>query len=184
MSETILPKDDAEPVLTPSAPEPDAPRPQRTSGRGNGLALLALLFGAAGVVVAGLIISVTGWLWLDPVASLAVNAVIVVGTWRLLRESLGMSMAAAPSGVEPEEVRAYLVSQPAVQSLHDLHIWPISTADIALTCHLVTPDGHPGDPFLHDLCAELNRRFRIRHATIQIELDAQGVCALAPDEVV
>jgi cobalt-zinc-cadmium efflux system protein len=139
---------------------------------------------SAGVVIAGLVISVTGWLWLDPVASLAINAVIVIGTWRLLRESLGMSMAAAPDGVDPAEVRAYLVSQPAVHSLHDLHIWPISTADIALTCHLVTPDGHPGDPFLHDLCAELNRRFRIRHATIQIELDAQGVCALAPDEVV
>jgi cobalt-zinc-cadmium efflux system protein len=151
--------------------------------RGAFLHMLADALVAAGVVVAGLVIAVTGWPWLDPVASLAVNAVIVVGTWRLLRESFGMSMAAAPSGVEPGEVRAYLASHPAVSSLHDLHIWPISTAEIALTCHLVTPDGHPGDPFLHELCAELSRRFRIRHATIQIEIE-EGLCALAPDEVV
>jgi cobalt-zinc-cadmium efflux system protein len=152
--------------------------------RGAFLHMLADALVTAGVVVAGIVIALTGWLWLDPVVSLVINAVIVAGTWGLLRESLGMSLAAAPAGVDPAEVRAYLASHGQVHSLHDLHIWPISTADIALTCHLVTPAGHPGDPFLHELAEELSHRFRIRHATIQIELDPDVACALAPDEVV
>lgn len=139
---------------------------------------------AAGVVVAGLVISLTGWLWLDPVVSLAINAIIVWGTWGLLREAVGMSVAAVPPGVDPGAVRTFLSSQACVASLHDLHIWSIGTSDIALTCHLVTPAGHPGDAFLHDLAAELGRRFRINHATMQIETDADRVCALAPDDVV
>ncbi len=139
---------------------------------------------AAGVVVAGLVITITGWLWLDPTVSLAINAAIVWGTWGLLREAVNMSMAAVPPGVDASEVRAFLVSQPSVAGLHDLHIWSMSTTETALTCHLVTPEGHPGDAFLHGLAAELAGRFRICHATIQIETDADGFCALAPDDVV
>jgi cobalt-zinc-cadmium efflux system protein len=139
---------------------------------------------SAGVVVAGLVILLTGWLWLDPVVSLAINAVIVWGTWGLLRDAVGMSVAAVPPGLDPGAVRAFLSSRPSVASLHDLHIWPISTTDIALTCHLVTPEGHPGDAFLHDLAVELDKRFRINHATVQIETDAGGDCALAPENVV
>ena len=136
------------------------------------------------VVAAGLVILLTGWLWLDPLVSLAVNAVIVWGTWGLLRDALGMSVAAVPRGLDASAVRAFLSTHPAVASLHDLHIWAIGTTDIALTCHLVTPQGHPGDAVLHELAAELAKRFRINHATMQIETDAQGVCALAPDHVV
>ena len=139
---------------------------------------------SAGVVVAGLIILVTGWLWLDPLTSLAVNVVIVWGTWGLLRQSLDMSMAAVPSNVDPVGVRGYLSSRPGVAAVHDLHVWPISTTETALTCHLVMPAGHPGDPFLHDLATALAARFRIGHATVQIETDPECACALAPDEVV
>ncbi len=109
---------------------------------------------------------------------------IVWGTWGLLRQSLGMSMAAVPAGVDPAGVRDYLGSRPGVAAVHDLHVWPISTTETALTCHLVMPGGHPGDPFLHDLAAELAARFRIGHATVQIETDPDIACALAPDEVV
>ncbi len=139
---------------------------------------------AAGVVVAGFVILLTGWLWLDPVVSLAVNAVIVVGTWGLMRDSLSMALAAAPSAIDPAEVRAFLRARPGVTSVHDLHIWSMSTTEIALTCHLVMPRGHPGDGFLHQLSADLAKRFRIVHSTAQIEVDPDAACALAPDEVV
>jgi cobalt-zinc-cadmium efflux system protein len=139
---------------------------------------------SAGVVAAGFLILMTGWLWLDPAVSLVVNLVIVWGTWQLLRESLGMSLAAFPSGLDPAKVREFLASRPGVQSIHDLHVWSMSTTEIALTCHLVMPGGHPGDAFLHDLATQLARRFRIRHPTVQIETDPSSACALAPDELV
>ncbi len=139
---------------------------------------------SAGVVVAGLVILATGWLWLDPLTSLAVNLVIVWGTWGLLRDSLGMSMAAVPAAVDPAKLRAFLVSQAGVEAVHDLHVWPISTTETALTCHLVMPGGHPGDAFLHELATELARRFHIAHPTVQIETNPELGCALAPDEVV
>jgi cobalt-zinc-cadmium efflux system protein len=139
---------------------------------------------SAGVVVAGFVIMMTGWLWLDPVVSLVINAAIVWATWGLLRDSLGMAMAAAPSTIDPAAVRAFLAGQPGVASIHDLHIWAMSTTEVALTCHLVMPAGHPGDDFLHRLAAELAGEFRIGHSTAQIEIDPACACALAPDEVV
>jgi cobalt-zinc-cadmium efflux system protein len=139
---------------------------------------------AAGVVAAGFVILLTGWLWIDPVVSLAINGVIVWATWGLLRDSLGMAMAAAPPGVDPDQVRAFLLGRTGVESLHDLHIWPMSTTEVALTCHLVMPQGHPGDGFLHQLSADLAKRFQIVHSTAQIEIDPNAACALAPDEVV
>lgn len=152
--------------------------------RGAFLHMAADALVSAGVVIAGLVILVTGWLWLDPVVSLAINAIIVWGTWGLLRDSVGMSMAAVPSHIDPAAVRAYLEARPGVASLHDLHIWPMSTTEIALTCHLVMKDGYPGDAFLHDTAHGLAHQFRIDHATIQIEIDPQIACALAPDDVV
>jgi cobalt-zinc-cadmium efflux system protein len=139
---------------------------------------------AAAVVVAGLVILLTGWRWLDPAVSLVINAVIVWGTWSLLRDAVKMSLAAAPERVDPAEVRAFLASRHGVAAIHDLHIWPMSTTEIALTCHLVMPAGHPGDEFLHGLALELATRFHIRHPTVQIEIDPRCACALAPDEVV
>jgi cobalt-zinc-cadmium efflux system protein len=139
---------------------------------------------SGGVVAAGLVILLTGWLWLDPVVSLAVNAAIVWGTWGLLTESLGMSMAGVPASIDPAKVREFLSSRPGVASIHDFHVWPMSTTETALTCHLVMPAGHPGDAFLHALAANLAKRFRIGHSTVQVETDPESACALAPDEVV
>lgn len=139
---------------------------------------------SAGVVVVGLVIALTGALWLDPVVSLVISALIIWGTWRLLVESLGMSLAAVPPRIDPSQVRGFLRARPGVEDLHDLHIWSMSTTHVALTCHLVMPSGHPGDAFLHDLAGELEHAFGIDHATVQIEVDASSICVLAPDEVV
>jgi cobalt-zinc-cadmium efflux system protein len=152
--------------------------------RGAFLHMAADALVSVGVVLAGLLIMLTGWLWLDPVVSLAINAVIVWGTWGLLRDSIGMSMAAVPPHIDPAEVRSLLERRPDVASLHDLHIWPMSTTEIAMTCHLVMPGGHPGDAFIHGLAEELATRFRINHATLQIEVDQHLACVLAPDDVV
>ena len=139
---------------------------------------------SVGVVLAGLVIMVTGWPWVDPAVSLAVNAAIVYGTWTILRDSSVLAMDAVPPGIEPAAVRAFLAGRPGVASLHDLHIWPLSTTETALTAHLVMPGGHPGDAALMDACAELRDRFGIGHATLQVEVDEATACALAPDAVV
>ena len=139
---------------------------------------------SVGVVAAGLLILLTGWLWIDPIVSLVINGVIVWGTWGLLRDSVGMSMAAVPAQIDPAAVRTFLSARTGVVDVHDLHIWPMSTTENALTCHLVMPNGHPGDAFLHELCSDLAARFKINHTTVQIEVDPHIACALAPDEVV
>jgi cobalt-zinc-cadmium efflux system protein len=152
--------------------------------RGAFLHMAADALVSIGVVAAGLVILLTDWLWLDPLVSLAINAVIVWGTWGLLRDSVGMSMAAVPPHIDPAEVRSLLEGSPDVAGVHDLHIWPMSTTEIALTVHLVMPNGHPGDAFIHGLAEELALRFKINHATVQIEVDQHLACALAPDDVV
>ena len=139
---------------------------------------------SAGVVIAGFLVIRTGWLWLDPAASLAIVAVILIGTWGLLRSSVTMSLDRVPENIVPAEVVAALVALPGVSKLHDLHIWPMSTTETALTCHLVLPGGCPGDTFLHDISAMLHDRFEIGHSTIQIERDEHEACLLAPSHVV
>ena len=139
---------------------------------------------SAGVVIAGTAMLYTGWTWLDPAASLVIVAAIIWSTWSLFKDSLSMSLAAVPPGIEPAKVRGHLERLPGVSRLHDLHIWPISTTEIALTCHLVMPGGSPGDAFLSATCTELAERFGIGHATIQIEVSEDAACKLAPDEVV
>ncbi len=139
---------------------------------------------SAGVVLAAFLIPLTGWLWLDPAASLAICGVIVWSTWGLLREASAMSLAATPSWIDPKLVRAHLLAQPGVTGLHDIHIWPISTTETALTCHLIMPDPPRDDAFLNGLCKSLGDRFRIGHPTIQIETSADSGCTLAPDSVV
>ena len=152
--------------------------------RGAFLHMLADAAVSAGVVVAGLVILYTGWLWLDPLASLVIVGVIVWGTWSLLRDSLAMSVDAVPSSIDPQAVRSYLASCAGVTGVHDLHIWPLSTTENALTAHLVCPGGHPGDEFLAVAASELKQRFGIGHATLQIEISEQTACHLAPDHVV
>jgi cobalt-zinc-cadmium efflux system protein len=146
--------------------------------RGAFLHMLADAVIAAGVLVTGLLIKLTGAAWLDPIASLVVNAVIVWGTWTLLRDSLAMSLAAVPPSIQPDEVRRFLENLPGVARLHDLHIWAMSTSETALSGHLVMPDGRGGDAFLTRTCAELNRRFGICHVTLQIESEEME-CTLA-----
>lgn len=123
---------------------------------------------SAGVVVAALVIMFTGWLWLDPAVSLVIVAVIVWGTWGLLRDSTAMSLDAVPSNIDPIAVRDYLEHRPGVTEVCDLHIWPMSTTEVALSCHLVIPSGYPGDAFLVEASHQLNDRFHIQHVTIQI----------------
>ncbi|MDD2877682.1 MAG: cation diffusion facilitator family transporter [Acidiphilium sp.] len=127
-----------------------------------------------GVVVAGAAILLTGWERLDPIASLAIAGIILAGTWGLLRDSAGMAMDAVPRGIAPERVRAFVLALPEVASVHDLHIWPMSTTETALTLHLVTPAGHPGDGFVARLVEAMHERFDIDHTTVQIELDEDG----------
>jgi cobalt-zinc-cadmium efflux system protein len=139
---------------------------------------------SVGVVAAGLVILLTGWAWLDAATSLVISAVIVWGTWGLLRDSTAMSLSAVPSGIDPTAVRAYLEKRAGVVEVHDLHIWPMSTTEIALTCHLVIPDGRPGDAYLMEISRHLKEDFGIQHTTLQIEVDPGLKCALAPDHVV
>jgi len=136
------------------------------------------------VVAAGAGIVLTGWTWLDPATSLLVGAVIILGTWGLLRDSLNMVLAATPPGIDPAEVRETLAGLPGVERLHDLHIWPMSTTETALTCHLIMPAGHPGDAFLAEACEQLHARFGIGHVTLQVEMGDAAACALEPEHVV
>ena len=139
---------------------------------------------SAGVVIAGLLIQRTGALWIDPVTSLVIVGVIFWGTWGLLKDSLKLGLHGVPPHIDESAVRTFLESRPGVNAVHDLHIWPMSTTETALTAHLVMPGGCPGDTFLHDLAHELHHDFAIGHATMQVEREAEAACALASDAVV
>lgn len=140
---------------------------------------------SAGAMLAGVGIVLTGWPWLDPVVGLAIAAVIVAGTWTLLRDSIGLALDAVPGHIDARGVRAYLSGLEGVAEVHDLHIWGMSTTETALTVHLVMPAGHPGDAYMATVCSELRQRFRVQHPTIQIETGDQAhPCPLASDRVV
>jgi cobalt-zinc-cadmium efflux system protein len=124
-----------------------------------------------GVVIAGVLYLWTGWHWIDPVTSLAIALVIVLGTWGLFRQSLHLLFDGVPESVDLMAVQKFLLSQAGVEDIHDLHVWAMGTADIALTAHLVIPAGHPGDAFFEDIERGLHDRFEITHSTIQIDLD-------------
>jgi cobalt-zinc-cadmium efflux system protein len=152
--------------------------------RGAYLHMVADAAVSAGVVAAGFVILLTGWAWIDAVTSLAIVAVIIWGTWGLLRDSVAMSLGAVPRGIDPAAVRDFLARSEGVVQVHDLHIWPMSTTEVALTCHLVIPGGAPGDGYLHEIAQKLQHQFGIAHATLQVETDPESPCALAPDHVV
>jgi cobalt-zinc-cadmium efflux system protein len=130
------------------------------------------------VVLAAVGIMFTGWQWLDPAASLVISVVILWGTWNLLREATRLILNAAPHEIDPSAVGDYLAALPEVASVHDLHIWAMSTRETALSCHLVTPGGHPGDAFLRRVAHDLQHTFDIDHATLQVELADGGECPL------
>ena len=128
---------------------------------------------SAAVVFAGFVILWTGQRWVDPVMSLAVAITILWGSVGLLKESVWMSLAGVPSRIDPDEVEAALGSLVGVEEVHDLHIWPLSTTETALTAHLVLPDGS-SDELLKLARLMLHGRFRIQHCTLQIEREHQG----------
>jgi cobalt-zinc-cadmium efflux system protein len=155
-------------------------RKQDLNIRGAFLHMAADAGVSLGVVLAGITIIWTGWLWFDPVVSLIIVVVVVVGTWQLLKDSLNLALDAVPQSIEPLAVQTYLSERPGVTQVHDLHIWAMSTTETALTAHLVIPDGHPGDDFLVQTCKELHDHFGIEHSTLQIEVDdSNQTCALA-----
>lgn len=139
---------------------------------------------SAGVVVAGVIILYTGALWADPLASILISFAIVWSTWGLFRDAIQLSLQAVPTGIDMSAVRSYLKNLTGVQSVHDLHVWPISTTDTALTVHLVMPI-LPQKDLSHEIAHQAQERFGIGHATVQIEHpDDARKCHLEPDEVV
>jgi cobalt-zinc-cadmium efflux system protein len=139
---------------------------------------------SAGVVLSALVIIATGWLWVDPLAGLAVSAVIAWSAFGLLKAALHLSLDGVPHSIERRAVEEWLTNLPGVASVHDLHVWAMSTTATALTAHVVMPGGCPGDWFLGSVAGELEHRFGIGHATLQIERGDGGECRLAPGTVV
>jgi cobalt-zinc-cadmium efflux system protein len=134
---------------------------------------------SVGVVLAGMGIVLTHWLWLDPAFSLIISALIIFSTWGLLKDSFHLAIDGVPNNIDEGAVRTYLSERSGVTQVHDLHIWSMSTVETALTAHLVIPTGHPGDEFLVQVCRELQDLFKIQHATLQIEVgDSNHPCLL------
>jgi cobalt-zinc-cadmium efflux system protein len=133
------------------------------------LHLLADAGVSLGVVVTGAVLMTTDWWWLDPATGLVVSVVILATTWSLLREALAQAMDAVPGHVDASAVRHHLEALPGVQEVHDLHIWPLGTTEVALTVHLVIPAGKQDPSLLARLSGELREQFGIGHSTIQME---------------
>jgi cobalt-zinc-cadmium efflux system protein len=133
-----------------------------------------------GVVISGFLMLQTGWLWLDPLVSLVISLAIILSTFALLKDSLGLALHAVPESVDLPAVRTYLAGLDGVKEVHDLHIWAMSTTETALSAHLLIPGGHPGDQFIIEIVEKLDHDFHIGHATIQIEVgqSSEG-CKLA-----
>jgi cobalt-zinc-cadmium efflux system protein len=156
-----------------------AGRKEDLNVRGAFLHMAADAAVSAGVVVAGILILLTGWWWLDPAVSLLINAVVVWGTWGLLRDSVNMAMDAVPAGVDYASVQGYFRGLQGIADFHHLHIWALSTTETALTVHLVKPDSEGDDALLGKVSRELNSSFGIGHATIQFERNRSAINSAA-----
>lgn len=148
------------------------------------LHLLADAAVSAGVVIAGVLVLLTGFMLIDPITSLIITGVIGWSSWGLLKGAMRMGMLAAPDEIDVTQVRSFLVSRPGVSAVHDLHVWPISTTETALTVHLVMGDRPADDHFLHEIGHELHEKFGIGHPTIQIETEGGPECALESEAVI
>jgi cobalt-zinc-cadmium efflux system protein len=146
--------------------------------RGAYLHMAADALVSLAVVAGGLTMLYTGWYWVDPVLSLAIVAVILLSSFGLLRDALRLSLSAVPANIALDEVHAYLAALPGVASVHDLHVWGMSTTEAALTAHLLMPGGHPDDAFFNQAASELAHRFGIKHSTLQVSREQQVRCAL------
>lgn len=136
-----------------------------------------------GVVAAAAVIALTGWLWLDPAVSLVIAVVIIAGTWGLARDSVDLALDSVPAAIDRAAVEAYLAGLPGVSEVHDLHIWGLSTTEVALSAHLVRPGANLDDDFLETAGRELKARFGISHPVLQVE-EGKMACALAPADVI
>ncbi len=152
-----------------------AGRKEDVNVRGAYLHMLADAGVSAAVIVAGAAIFFTGWQWIDPAISVAVVLLILWGTWGLLRESLDLTLDAAPAHIDVAKVRDYLAKQSGVTAVHDLHVWAMGAAKPALTAHLVRPEGGD-DAFLADVAEGITRTFGISHVTLQIERAQRDDC--------
>ncbi len=149
--------------------------------RGAYLHMLADAGVSTGVVIAGIAMSITGFYWLDPVVSLGIALIIMIGTWSLLRDSVNLALHAVPARIDPDAIHACLRELPGVTDVHDLHIWGMSTTDVALTAHLVHPDAMNDDALLLHACETVKSRFGIAHTTLQVERGSDAhACTLAP----
>jgi cobalt-zinc-cadmium efflux system protein len=159
-------------------------RDRDVNRRGAYLHLMADAAVSAGVVVAGVMVWQTGWNWIDPVTSIVVSIVILIGTFGLLRDALNLLLDAVPAHIDPAAVEEYLAGLPRVQHVHDLHIWPMSTTEVALTAHLVVPWAACPPSFLRDAEKEIEHRFGIAHTTLQLEpADFDEACRQPGDGV-
>lgn len=153
--------------------------------RGAFLHMVADAVVSLGVVLSAVAVLFTGWMWIDPAVSIVVAAVIVIGTWSLLKESVSLSLDAVPTHIDRKAVESYLSGLPGVTEVHDLHIWAMSTTEVALTVHLVRPACTLDDALLAQAGRDLASRFKINHATLQVESgDPDHPCTLAPATVV
>lgn len=124
-----------------------------------------------GVVVTGFIMLATDWTWLDPVVSLVIAIIILIGTWGLLRDAINLALNGVPNNVDLAAITKCIASQPSVSKVHDLHVWAIGTSDNALSVHLVRDTTENNDCFLNDLDQQLRTHYNIQHITIQVEYD-------------
>lgn len=131
-----------------------------------------------GVVIAGIAIMATGFYWIDPLLGILIAVIILIGTLGLLRDSVNLAIDAVPVHIDPEEVKRYFLDLPGVAGLHDLHIWGMSTTEVALTVHLVVPDLDVEDAFLQKIFHDLHHDFGIGHLTLQVEKSAGDFCPL------
>jgi len=146
------------------------------NARGAFLHMVADAAVSAGVIAAAFVISLTGALWIDPAVSVVILAVILAGTWGLLRDSSNLALDAAPRAVDLPKLQAFLEQRSGVVEVHDLHVWALSTTETALTAHLVRPEGGDGDAFLSALCHDLDHQFGIGHVTVQLEQGRTAHC--------
>ena len=127
-----------------------------------------------GVVVTGALLLWTHWWWLDPVVGILIAITIFLGTWRLLRQSMDMILDAVPHNIDRPSIERYLLSEPNIIAIHDLHIWGLSTKETALTAHLLVAEQPVfTDAQLHKMHHELEHHFKIKHSTLQIEHQGQ-----------
>lgn len=127
-----------------------------------------------GVVIAGIVILYTGWLWIDPAISLLIVAIVLIGTWALLRDSFNYAIDVAPENIDMAGIREYLLGFEHVTGIHDLHVWPLSTTETALTVHIVVEGPTLHNNFLSTLQQRLHDDFSIEHSTIQFESSTDG----------